>query len=287
MNTSLTVSSLFVIIALLMSSPYAYSQSSNSDCVAATTLCGDSDFSFSAGINAGQVEELSDADGLCLSAEFASNWLEWTIAEAGTLTFVLTPEDDFADLDFVLYRVTGEICEEQEAIRCMASGETAGQNSELCQGATGLALGETDTSEDPGCDNNSNNFLAPVETQVGERYVLLVVNFTQTGPIDIALEFSGPSLVSCDGSTSVDELSSKNNLFTINQSLNQIDLQLNEPSTEGAHFDIYNHLGQNITSNTALSDRRIIDLSSFSTGQYLIRVRQGNRTETKSFVVVK
>ena len=260
----------------------------NSDCTDAINLCGDTVFTFESGIDAGQVDELSADDNLCVRTESTSNWLEWTMAEAGTLTFVLSTIDNFTDLDFVLYRVTGQICEDLEAVRCMASGVSTGQDSEPCMGPTGLALGETDVSENPGCDNGSNNFLAPLETQAGERYVLLVMNFTQTGNVDISLEFEGARIEDCgSGSTSVEDATTTTSLFSISQSATHLDINVHNQSSEASILTVYNITGQVVSSCTIADNHYTLDLAGIPTGQYLTRLTQGKNTDTKRFIIAK
>ncbi len=175
--------------------------SPESDCPDAVVLCDKSGFFVenldSVGDLPNELEGASCA-GPGQGGEEASVWYTWTCDQTGTLTFTITPNnpnDDEEDIDFVVYRLPGGLddCTNRESVRCMFSGRSAGntpaQNAP-CFGPTGLAEGETDTEEFAGCDNGSNNFLAPLNMVSGESYALVINNFSQSG-FGFEIEFGG------------------------------------------------------------------------------------------------
>ena len=136
--------------------------------------------------------------GSCVQQEFASAWYTWTAENSGSLTFTITPNninDPEEDLDFAIYRLPNglEDCSDKELLRCMASGETQGQDPSLnqpCFGATGLRSGESDNEEFAGCALGDNNFVAPLNMVAGESYALIVNNFSASG-FGFNIEFGG------------------------------------------------------------------------------------------------
>jgi len=63
----------------------------------------------------------------------------------------------------------------------MAAGEFAAFFPSPCLGVTGLAIGETDISEPPGCSENQSNFVAPLQLVEGTAYTMVVNNFSDFG----------------------------------------------------------------------------------------------------------
>ena len=172
-----------------------------SDCVTSVVLCDKSTFFVenlnSVGLNSNEIDPSIN----CVTEEFASAWYTWTAATSGTLTFTLTPSsrDPNEDLDLSLFRLNSGLsnCSDREILRCMASGETAGntptQNAP-CLGPTGLREGASDETELPGCTSGDDNFLAPIDMVEGESYALLINNFSQSqtgSTFGFTIEFGG------------------------------------------------------------------------------------------------
>lgn len=159
-----------------------------SDCPSAAILCDKSPFVVQSVEGAGfNISEINDAscffNGQGTNYETNSTWYVWTCSQAGTLEFTLTPNNPSDDLDFVIYRLPNGVgnCTGKQIVRCMASGQTAGVNSVLCLGPTGLRAGDPDVSEDAGCSEPGDDaWLAPLGMVVGETYALVVNNFSTT-----------------------------------------------------------------------------------------------------------
>ncbi len=179
--------------------------SPESDCDLAVVLCDKSPFTVesitSAGQNTTELDEFTDA---CLSSEFNSVWYKWTCQDPGSLTFTLIPNNfipgiESDDIDFALFELPGGIndCNNKEMLRCMASGAngTGGNTDpfptwEVCNGPTGLQLGDGDISEDPGCQAGNNNFAEAIQMEANKSYALVVMNFTRSG-LGFSIDFGG------------------------------------------------------------------------------------------------
>jgi gliding motility-associated-like protein len=171
----------------------------SSDCNTGVILCDKSPFTVEqvtgVGSNPNEIGNVACSTFSCPLSESGSAWYKWTCDEPGSLTFSLTPLNPADDLDFILYQLPNGInnCDEKFDLRCMASGEVVGADFDIwepCTGATGLADGEEDTSENCGCDPGDDNFVAPIEMEAGVSYALVVNNFSQSGN-GFTVEFGG------------------------------------------------------------------------------------------------
>ena len=156
----------------------------SSDCPTAVLLCDKSAFTVQNIIGSGNDDNIDPTS--CIQDEFASAWYTWTCDQPGSLTFTLTPNNPADDLDFALFELPGGIndCTNKQMIRCMASGENVGaplSNWIACTGPTGLAAGDPDVDEFPGCGNSDNNFVSAIDMVAGRSYALLVNNFSNSG----------------------------------------------------------------------------------------------------------
>lgn len=181
---------------------FTASPSPESDCDEAVVLCSKDPFSVES-LNS-QGSDPNEADGSCIGGELASSWYVWECDESGTLTMVLTPSNQgieliVDDLDFVIFELPGGVsdCNNRIELLCMGSGAntTNGQIDpvstwQICNGPTGLAEGETDTQEFGGCQDGSNNFIAPLDMVSGTTYGILINNFANNG-LGFSIEFGG------------------------------------------------------------------------------------------------
>ena len=196
-----------------------------SDCGDARLLCDKSPVYVE--VQEGAGDDPNEAANTCLDAgsinsEQKSSWYKWRAANSEELTFVLTPDFNGDDLDWVLYELPNgfENCGDKVAIRCMASGSNGGDFSSwrVCVGPTGLRVGEDDVNEDAGCnngfgENDDNAFLAPIILREGMDYALLVNFFdfenSSTGQTGFTIEFDGPG--EFQGITTVAEITTDAN----------------------------------------------------------------------------
>ncbi len=164
-----------------------------SDCVTSAVLCDKTAFVIPQVIGAGNDPNEAGSTS-CLggfnNSESNSTWFSWVAANDGDLTFILSPLNASDDLDFVVFEINSlQDCSNKSELRCMASGDFSFPSP--CMGPTGLADGETDTSEPSGCALPSqSNFLAPLEMTEGSTYALMINNFSGTGN-GFSIEFGG------------------------------------------------------------------------------------------------
>lgn len=156
------------------------------DCPTSSILCDKSSFVVQSVEGFGNTQEVTSKDAPCFdnggssNIESNSTWFKWTCEKAGTLTFVLDPLRGEDDIDFVVFELPNGLnnCTGRKEVRCMASGETQGGCALL--GPTGLRDGSTDLSEDSGCKAGKDNFIAPLQMEVGKSYAVMINNFTGT-----------------------------------------------------------------------------------------------------------
>lgn len=193
---------LFLLFFLLKAALFAQA---NADCITAREVCEKKRLRINAA--GGEGSNRSEADFIACfmssenkgQAEENSTWLKFEIAESGSLTFTITPHKTDDDLDFVVYRSLDGSCKNMKIVRCNAAGDPSDWASHSnCLGQTGLRSGETDTSEDAGCNDPSDNaWLAPLNVVKGEKYILLVSNVTTRGP-GFDIEFGGTAMMPCE-----------------------------------------------------------------------------------------
>ena len=175
----------------------------SADCPSSVILCDKSSFVVEQLLGTGIVPDNLPASQCnnntgCVWAESNSSWYTWTVEEAGTLSFTLTPLKEDDDLDFALYELPMGVgnCSELIELRCMLSGENVGapfNEWEPCTGPTGLSLADADAGETCGCQAGDNNFVSAVNLEQGKAYGLLVNNFSESGN-GFSIEFGGTSV---------------------------------------------------------------------------------------------
>ncbi|WP_407403301.1 gliding motility-associated C-terminal domain-containing protein [Chryseobacterium sp.] len=135
---------------------------SQSDCISAVPVCGNSSFSYNSVSSGSEAEDLMG----CLSSdEHNSVWYTFTIATSGTLTFVINPNDYADDYDFGVYGPNQTCGALSPPIRCNYSG---------VDGPTGLDLTLTGNA-------TSGTMSAYLDVLAGETYYLVIDNFLSSG----------------------------------------------------------------------------------------------------------
>jgi hypothetical protein len=191
------------LIAALFIPVLLFSQ--NADCVSAREICNKEALKIKNPRGEGNDRREADFMNCFLNgdnfgqAEENSTWIKFEILEAGNFTFTITPDERTDDIDFVVFRLPADgNCGRKEVVRCMAAGDRGEQSkTSRCMGSTGLRIGETDSSTDAGCtDQKDNNWLAPLKTAKGEKYVILVSNVS--GPRGWSISFDGTAKLPCE-----------------------------------------------------------------------------------------
>ena len=265
------------------------------DCDKAVVLCDKSPFFVERLTGTGDAL-INEVSSTCIREESASVWYKWTCLESGSLTFALTPNNwvpgfESDDLDFVLYELLNGLDDclpsSRRVLRCMASGANTGPGGVLplsewilCNGPTGLREGEVDTEEAPGCENGSNNWIAPAMLEEGKSYALVINNYSASG-LGFSIEFGGTAtFVGPEPDFEVDAVQAfecdKTIVFT-NQSSSATDQIVSwewnfgagatpgNLSGQGPHDVIYESFGPKVAALTVTSSRgcevtKIVDL---------------------------
>jgi hypothetical protein len=139
------------------------------------------------------IAQLSATQGVVPQASAHQTWLQWQVAQNGSIAFTLAPLSTNDDIDFILYRKHGETW---EAIRTMQSGILLGASpsaSQRCTGVCGLHMAATDTQEPHGCSAVQDNFLAPVVAFSGEQFALFISNYNSNQ--GVWWDYSGTAII--------------------------------------------------------------------------------------------
>jgi len=112
---------------------FLYGQAIEQDCLGAIPVCSETIHIDSVSVDYGNV---SENDGSCLNIERNSTWFRVRTSGAGTLCFVIRPDNASDNFDWVVYDVTKHHCSElktrpQLIVSCNASPEVS------CNGETG------------------------------------------------------------------------------------------------------------------------------------------------------
>lgn len=171
-----------ICTGLFAHTPFA--QDRFSDCVGAVILCDKSDLIVKKLMGPGK-EQAEVGFTTCSGRldERNSVWIKWQVAKSGSIEFIIDPLEPADDLDFVVYRLDGEFagCSRKHEIRCLASGENIGapeEDSYPCRGRMGLARNASDLGEGEGCGDRHDNYLAAIDAQAGEQYILYINNYS-------------------------------------------------------------------------------------------------------------
>ena len=236
---------------------------SNADCLGAQEVCSKEYNTFNYEGNFGNIQELGN-NNLCDfgSEEFFTHWITWDIKQAGKLWFTIYTQSN-EDLDFVVYKAHDD-CDSIESIRCAFA---------KCPGNTGLNAQENDEIEGPGCDQGQNNFLKAIDCQVGEKYYLMVNNYSNQQN-SFGLEFCGNALMSCDSVvcvTTATDMTDHKADFKVYPNPGDGKITIQSSAKENISVEIFDVVGR-IIHKQALSrkDATHIELNHSQPGMYFI-----------------
>jgi hypothetical protein len=144
-------------------------------------------------------------------------------------------------------------------------------------GATGLAYGETDTIELSGCRENDNNFLAPIQAESGDEYMLLVNDFSAV-ETSFQMNIGGTATIDCVTSKS-DEQLDPGPLFQVFPSPTEGHITISTKSeiTNGEDIQVYNSIGGLVHIISDLNGDTIkLNLSHLKQGVYFLILDNGD-----------
>ncbi len=183
----------FFFIGTLITTVIQAQAPSVQDCLGAIPICqqiydGDP---IPAGI--GDVMDF-ESDDTCFPFETNSIWYTFTVNNTGQFGFVLTPDFDYQDFDWVLFDITNANCEDlfdnpSLVVSCNSAGgnECNGQT-----GATGASIyqqqGSNCSNFPPDINNGYTAFNDLIDVVAGNTYALCVSDFSLS-PLGYTLDF--------------------------------------------------------------------------------------------------
>ncbi|REC57507.1 MULTISPECIES: gliding motility-associated C-terminal domain-containing protein [Chryseobacterium] len=160
-----------LLFFILITSQLFYSQS---DCITAIPVCGNSDISYNPS-SSGAIQEATS--GSCLGMENYSVWYVFTAATSGTIEFTINPDTipgvTHYDYDFAVYgpNIDCTTWDFGNSISCNYSGTS---------GPTGLSSTQT-----------GSQWNAPLQVIAGEVYYVLIDNYIPTSNLGFSLTWGG------------------------------------------------------------------------------------------------
>ena len=160
-----------LLFFILITSQLYYSQS---DCITAIPVCGNSDISYNSDTNGSIIEQTS---GSCLGLENHSVWYVFTAATTGTIEFTINPDTipgvTHYDYDFAVYgpNIDCATWDFGNAVSCNYSGTS---------GSTGLSSTQT-----------GSQWNAPLQVIAGEVYYVLIDNYIPASNLGFSLTWGG------------------------------------------------------------------------------------------------
>ena len=289
MRTSLL--GIFYILAILN----FLSAQSNPDCTSPFPICEKASYHFEDLEGPGQDDD-NIATLSCTPENFKemhSHWMKFGIEKSGTLMFSINPEKEYHDVDFILFKSENFSCHSLEEIRCMATGQSLGistiENLD-CLGSTGLRMDATDKFEYFGCKLGDDNYLKYLDAREDEEYILFINNYHTNGAISVTFEGSAELSVSdnCKDQESIRDLQI-NNVFP-NPASQNINLQFVASINQNVTLEILDIQSNILYSQNLNPEGNItikeIDIKSFPSGSYLIRIKQGRQVAVRQFVKI-
>ena len=269
---------LIINIAILMT----LSAQEFKDCDDLLVLCGEAPFriesSEGVGINDPSVENS------CVQQEFNSVWIELNISSSGDIVFDIIP-DDFLDADFLVFKRENNDCGTMEIVRCMATGQSVGDTSNMngCIGSTGLLYGETDTVEYAGCSPTDNNYLAPLDVLEGEQYILMINDFSNSTGYDI--DCGGTAEIDCM-TTNTSDLKINDKGFFIKSSnpvSNELSILIGDNIPSGKLY-LFNMFG-NMIYNKNVRSNEMVNIQGLNVSGAHVAVLKTDRFITSKKVI--
>ena len=287
---------LFVLALAMCFGQISYSQGFQ-DCKNSFPICEFGTYHFSNMQGVG--EELDNLPEMrCISNtifhETNSKWLSFTVAESGMITFTITPKDIDNDIDFILFKSNHGNCTELIDVRCMVSGNNisfSSRSDDGCQGETGLSFESVEEFERSGCAEGSDNFIKYIYGNKDEKYYLLINNYDSKQGFSISFEGGAEFLVS-------NECNSDMVLSTKEETVSILKVFPNPAASTlnvicDSKKDKLKYIVKDFSGRTYKSDKLTvgkgsvqfsINTSSLAQGAYLLKIIQGSRVTSRSFI---
>lgn len=168
-----------LLLFIIMISTFSYGQS---DCTSALSVCGNSGISYTP-TDSGNVQE--DLGGCMSSDEHFSVWYTFTIAEGGTLAFMINPEQNI-DYDWAVYGPDVNCADFGNSVDSSGNITPIRCNYSGIPGQTGLDLNLIF----PATNGPFSGFM---NVNAGETYYLVIDNYSAStaGEVNFTLDWSG------------------------------------------------------------------------------------------------
>lgn len=193
---------LLLFLILLISQAF-YSQS---DCVTAIPICGNSDISYTPS-GPGNIIEILNQNGGCLSTnERYSVWYTFTVATSGTLAFTIQSNVLIDDYDFAVYGPTANGCASlQDNSHVFVQPLRCNYYGSVSTGATGLSLTVAPPAVMPPTTStmNAQEWSPYINALAGQTYYLVIDNYSRStngfslqwsGTASLASAFNDPAI---------------------------------------------------------------------------------------------
>ena len=154
-------------------------------------------------------------------------------------------------------------------------------------GSTGLAPGNTDAEELPGCLSGNNNYLAPIEAFAGAEYIMLINEFSQSG-LGYTLTFTGSAELNCTTGTADPELVKPQVTFALypTVSTGTIFIRIGGDKLPDNHLNVFDTEGQLVYSKKQLSGTDSqINLHHLPPGVYVAMLISSCSMQTQRFLI--
>lgn len=260
-----------------------FAQDNPSNCSEAFQICNLGDYYFSHTEGFGIPEDLNIEQSEIV--ETNSTWLKFAADKSGSLEFVIVPEDQEDDIDFILYE--GDECDDREAVRIMTSGMNIGEpNIFDCLGQTGLRIHSDDLTEAMGCFHQSDNFLKPIVLEEGKQYYLLVNNFNSNKGFTIL--FSGEESLRLVDHCKQNLPSSIDFEVFPNPAVDEITIRAVTGFTNPVEVIMFDMTGRVFkrVNYESISEESTLDISNIPSGEYYLRIASKEHSGLKSIIKI-
>ena len=277
--------SIFTVLFTLLTSINIVGQ--HQDVPSAINVDGIGQYQFEAFTGAGIQESFYNT---CYNEDFEDHsiWLKIKDRQNSDLIFDIIPDIANADFDFMVIRTQQNRQENPLVLRCMASGRNVGAFlplDEKCQGKTGLRTISLDKSEDEGCSESKDSYLAPVRMEEGYDYYLLITTNIESG---FTIDFRGQKDTASD---LVGKTEFQIEKLMPNPVESQVGIWIQSTKEFNASINIASSNGTIIIEKRVQINKGrnyyIYDISSIDPGAYIVQVVDEENNEVISKGLVK
>ena len=270
----------------------------HADCVSALEICNKQPLHFTVSGPGADPAELNSAicfyNGTPGNIESNTAWIRFTVAQSGSLWFVIRPDQLGDDLDFAVFRLDSGNCTVKTLVRCMAAGDISYPSP--CMGPTGLLPGQTDVDENAGCtDPDDDNFLAALDLLSGETYILAINDFS-SAQAGFSVEFCGTAMLGCESEVCAVLATAEKPGFEVVKIVpnptvaGESSISFNMLRPETVHGVLYNALGQPVRSadwDLSEGQQRVqLGTEGLPAGPYFLTLSDGHSLRTQVLQII-